>query len=667
MMTDAKTYDQLCQEIWRHNQLYYAGNPILTDQEFDALYSQLLELEKLHPEWVDSLSPTQRVGEALTDGFSTVAHNNAMLSLENTYSKEEIEAFVKRIEKLTEQKNPIFSCELKMDGIAVSVRYESGRFVRGLTRGNGKKGDDITSNVKVIDALPLQLIKHDFIPEILEVRGEVFMLNEVFEKLNLQKMAQHESLWANPRNAAAGTLKLFDPKEVKRRNLSIVFYGIAEESTVAVREQHVCHELLQSFGLPVLTHKATCKNIDEIWAFAESIRAIRSTLPFNIDGIVIKLDDRRQQETLGSTGKHPRSAIAYKFAAEQAETRIKDIVVQVGRSGVLTPVAELEPVLLAGSTIARATLHNAEEVQRKDIRIGDSVIIEKGGDVIPKVVQVLLDKRESCSIPWSMPTACPICGSQIVQVPGEVAVRCTNGQTCQEQVLRRLIHFSGKAGMDIDNMGEKVVEKLVEKDFVSHPSDIYLLTQSELAQLEGFKDKSINNLLTSIEKSKTVPLDRFIMALGIPHVGTGTAQLLAEIARSIENLAHMKEEVLKEIPGVGEKVAQSIVAFFDKEENKEEIRHLLNAGVSPFASESKRVDGHPWSGKSFVLTGTLANFSRSEATELVKERGGKIIGSVSKKTDYVVAGDDPGSKLQKASELGIAILDEEAFKQQLQQ
>jgi DNA ligase (NAD+) len=659
-------YRHLCQEVWKHNHLYYSGHPSISDQEFDALLARVAQIEKQHPEWLHTTSPTQRVGESLTKGFNSVWHTNPMLSLENTYSRAEIESFVKRMEKLTEQKNPTFSCELKMDGIAVSVRYEQGLFVRAVTRGNGRKGDDITANVKVIDSLPLQLLGPEPMPDILEVRGEVFMRKEIFDNLNAQRQALDEPLWANPRNAASGTLKLFDPKEVARRRLSIVFYGIADESTVSLRAQHACHEYLAALGLPTLRHKAVCHSVDEIWDFAEGIRNVRRELPFHIDGIVIKLDNRIQQEILGNTAKHPRWAIAYKFAAEQAETRIKDILVQVGRSGILTPVAELEPVSLAGSTIARATLHNAEEVQRKDIRVGDHVIIEKGGDVIPKVVMVLIDKRPAESKSWVMPQNCPICGSAIVQVVGEVAVRCPNSKDCHEQIVRRLIHFSGKGAMDIENMGEKVVEKLVEKGFVSRPSDIYQLSRAEIEQLEGFKDKSINNLLESIDKSRTVSLDRFIMALGIPHVGSGTAQLLAEKARTIESLAALSQSVLEEIPGVGEKVAQAVVDYFARDENREEINHLLNGGVAPqVVAESHIIEGHPWNGKSFVLTGALAGYTRTQAGDLIKERGGKVIGSVSKKTDFVVAGEDAGSKLEKALELGIAVLDEEAFKQVL--
>lgn len=663
MNTVSAEYHQLCQEVWEHNKRYYAGNPTITDEQFDALYQHLAAMEKEHPEWIDPTSPTQRVGEALSAGFKSVAHTNPMLSLENSYSREEIANFVKRIQKLTEMKAPTFSCELKMDGIAVSVRYEKGRFVRALTRGDGKRGDDVTNNVKVIESLPLRLVGDNPLPELLEVRGEIFMENKVFEALNHRRLQQQEPLWANPRNAAAGTLKLLDPKEVSKRKLSIVFYGVAEESLISIERQSQCHVVLKALGLPTLSNTAVCRSLDEIWAFAEKIRAIRSSLPFNIDGIVIKVENRAQQDILGNTAKHPRWAIAYKFAAEQAETIIKEIVVQVGRSGILTPVAELEPVLLAGSTIARATLHNADEVQRKDIRVGDAVYIEKGGDVIPKVVKVLLEKRPSGSVPWVCPKSCPNCGTPVVQVPGEVAVRCPNRKDCAEQILRRLVHFASKGAMDIENMGEKVVEKLVEGGFVSRPSDIYQLTAEELSQLEGFKEKSVSNLLSSIDKSRYMPLDRFIMALGIPHVGNGTAMALAEKAKSIDALASLSAPELIEIEGIGAKVADAIVEYFSQAEHREEIRHLLAAGVAPQPlTESELIKGHAWNGKSFVLTGSLSQYTRTQAADLIKARGGKVIGSVSKKTDFVVAGEEPGSKLEKALELGVTVLDEAAFK-----
>lgn len=654
-------YHALCHEVWDHNRRYYVDHqPIISDEEFDHLYKQLEEIEKIHPEWILGNSPTQRVGEALTAGFKTVEHKTPMLSLENTYSKEEIAEFIKRMHKLTEQEELDFSCELKMDGVAVSACYENGKFVRALTRGNGRKGDDITNNMKTLRSLPLQL-SGPHVPELLEVRGEVYMTHKVFERLNASRTQAEEQLWANPRNAAAGTLKLFDPREVARRDLSVVFYGIAEESSITQPTQTACLDLLKSLGFPSLALTAHCKNLDEIWNFAEEVKSLRPTLPYNIDGIVIKLNDRRATKKIGNTAKNPRWAIAYKFAAEQATTRITAITLQVGRSGILTPVAELEPVLLAGSKISRATLHNSDEIKRKDIREGDYVYIEKGGDVIPKVVSVIEEKRPQGTKPWHMPNACPICGTPVVQALGEVAVRCPNSKGCIEQVIRRIVHFAGKDAMDIENMGEKVIEKLVEKGFVSRPSDIYRLTQDEIAQLEGFKDKSIHNLLTSIQKSKSVSFDRFIMALGIPHVGKGTAEDLARKTGSIEKLAEMSAEKLKEIEGIGEKVADSIALFFADPANREEINWLLQGGVVPVVAGFTTIENHAFSGKSFVLTGALEKFTRTEAANLIKERGGKVTEAVSKKTDFLLVGEDPGSKYEKARALGVTILSEQDF------
>lgn len=657
-------YEKLCREIWEHNKRYYVDHrPTISDEEFDALLKHLIEVERAHPEWITPASPTQRVNELLTAEFKTVPHTVPMLSLANTYSKEELADFLKRIRKLVESPHIAFSNELKMDGVAVSVRYEKGLYVRGVTRGDGKKGDDVTVNIKTIPALPLRLYGSD-VPEILEVRGEVYMTHEAFKMLNEERAKADEPLWANPRNAAAGSLKLLDPREVARRQLSIVFYGVAEDSSHRLKNQYEVHAYLQKHGLPILPMHALCHTLDEIWEFADSVRSARRKLPFDIDGIVIKLNDLREQEHLGSTGKNPRWAVAYKFAPEQAVTRIHDITVGIGRTGVLTPVAELDPVFLAGSTISRATLHNEDEVKRKDIRIGDTVTIEKGGDVIPKVVNVHLNLRPAHTVPWHMPAHCPNCGTAVVRHADEVAVRCPN-KNCSQQLLRRLAHFAGKSGMDIDGMGQKVLEKLINLGLISVPSDIYKLTGDDLARLENFKEKSIHNLLTSIENSKEVTLPRFIMALGINHIGTGTADLLAAKFGDIETLSRTTEEELLNIEGIGPIVAHSIVDYFKDSRNLEEITRLLDHGVKPQKIVVKQFKGHPFNGKTFVLTGTLQKYTRSEAASLINERGGKVAESITKKTDFVVVGESPGSKLEKARSLGIAILDESQFEKML--
>lgn len=653
-------YEKLAKEIDDHNRRYYVEHrPMISDEEFDYLLKKLEAMEQEHPEWRLPKSPAITVGADLSEGFKTVKHRVPMLSLPNTYSKEEIEDFLVRIEKLTGHAKSEFCTELKMDGIAVTVRYEGGTLVQALTRGDGKKGDDITANVRKIRGVPLTL--HAPFPDILEVRGEVFMERAIFQELNDQKELAGEPLWANPRNAAAGSLKLLDSSEVAKRNLSIVFYGIAEDSSHAIHDQFHSHAHLQRLGLPILHEIALCHSIEDIWVFMEKIKAKRASLPFDIDGIVIKVNSFKEQIRLGSTAKNPRWAVAYKFAAEKAVTRIRDITVQVGRTGVLTPVAELEPVFLAGSTISRATLHNEEEVQRKDIRIGDFVVIEKGGDVIPKVVEVELGKRPHDSQPWKMPDHCPACHSLVERVSGEVAVRCPNTLHCPEQRLRRLIYFASKVAMDIDTLGEKVMQQLFSKGFVECPSDIFALTKLQISQLEGFKEKSINNLLNSIEKSKDVALDKFIMALGIKYVGSGTAALLAQKAGSLSVFMAMDRDELLKIDGVGDKVAEAIVDYFGDSRNREEVARLLDLGVSPHQIEVKTYENHPFSGKTFVLTGTLEKYTRDAASALIRERGGKVTGSVSKNTDFLLAGDAAGSKLDKAKALGVQILSEEEF------
>lgn len=664
-MVTHSDYEKLCQEIWHHNKLYYVEHaPQISDKDYDLLLKKLEDIEQHHPEWITSSSPSQRVGESLSQGFGTLTHQIPMLSLMNTYSKEEVEAFIKRIKKLLDKEDVAFSLELKMDGIAITARYEQGVLVRAATRGDGRKGDDITNNFRTISAVPLKLYGKE-IPDTLEIRGEVFMPHSEFVRLNEEKNAQNEPLWANPRNAAAGSLKLLDPKEVAKRKLSCVFYGIAEDSSHTIKQQSQTFAYLRSFGLPTIEFVGFSSDIEGIFAFAEKIEKLRPNLSYDIDGIVIKLDSLKDQSKAGISGKSPRWAVAYKFAAEQASTKILEITIQVGRTGVLTPVAELEPVLLAGSTIARATLHNRDEVLRKDIRVGDYVTIEKGGDVIPKVVGVNFDLRPKNSHPWKVPTHCPSCGSAVVQVPGEVALRCPNSDRCPEQLLRKIIYFTSKDAMDIEHLGSRVAEQLFLKGFVQKPSDIYAITESELSQLEGFKDKSIANLLNSIEQSKKVSLSRFIMALGIKHIGVQTAELLASRAGSIENLRNMSQDQLLLIEGIGDKVASAIVEFFHSSDNIDEIKRLLALGVTPENQEIVSFKGHSFEGKTFVITGTLEHYSRQQASSLIKERGGKVASSVSSKTDYLLAGDSPGSKLDKAHELGILTLNESQFEKML--
>lgn len=660
-------YLKLVSEIARHDRLYFVENrPEISDYEYDRLYKQLEKIEKEHPEWIVATSPTQRVGKALTKGFQQVAHSEPMLSLANTYSYEEIQQYVQRVHKLLETHHVPLCAELKIDGVAVSVRYENGMYVRALTRGDGRKGDDITANMKTLRSLPLHLKGRD-IPQVLEVRGEVFMPLKEFQRQNQIKEDAGEEEWANPRNAAAGSLKLLDPSETAQRGLRVIFYGVSAEGERIVKTQTEVHAYLHKLGLPVLSHEflACCETMDEIVRFAEKVEKKRRLLEFDIDGIVLKVDRLAFYDMLGTTGKSPRWAVAYKFAPEQAITKIADITVQVGRTGVLTPVAELEPVFLAGSTIARATLHNQEEIERKDIRVGDTVIIEKGGDVIPKIVAVDLKKRSPDAKPWKMPKHCPSCKAYVVHHEEEVAVRCPNTAECTEQKIRKIAYFSSKEAMDIDHMGEKVVEQLVKKGLIVDLADIYHLDRDDLAKLDGFKQKSIDNLMKSIAASKTISLARFILALGIRYVGEETAEALAAEIDSIEALAQMSKEELLQIEGIGEKMAEAIVAFFKASANRKEVLALLKAGVEPKAPKRPTCTDHPFFGKTFVLTGTLARYTRAQASELIKRYGGKVAGSVSRSVDFVLVGEEAGSKLDKARALQIPILTEEKFESML--
>lgn len=657
-------YIELAEELIEHDKRYYdEAKPVISDYEYDQKMHALIAYEKEHPSQVLPNSPTHRLSESATEGFKQRPHLAPMMSLNNTYSEEEMGDFVKRVHKLLEKKEVAFCCELKMDGTSISLRYEKGHLVHALTRGNGKIGDDVTANIKTIKSVPLKLSGSHF-PDVMEVRGEVYMSLATFHALNAAREEEGLEAFANPRNAAAGSLKLLDPREVARRKLNIITYGIGEGQS-PVDTQHEVHHYLKKMGLPIGSpgHIAVCHDLEQIVKFAEKIHKERGHLPFEIDGIVIKVDELKYHDLLGVTGKAPRYAVAYKFAPEQATTRVNEITVQVGRTGVLTPVAELEPVFLAGSTISRATLHNQEELARKDIRVGDLVVIEKAGDVIPQVVKVDFKKRPHDSKPWHMPRHCPICKTDVVHVKGEVAVRCPNPK-CGGQRVRRIIYFASKHAMDIEHMGERVVEQLVEKGLVSRISDIYLLNEKDLSQLDGFKEKSIKNLLDSIDASRKCALSRFIMGLGIKYVGVETAELLAEEAHDLDTLMEMKEEDLLAIEGIGEKTAPAIVAFFKDKDNREEIRLLLAHGVHP-QKMKRKMTGHPFSGKVFVLTGALQHFTRDEAMALIKERGGKTSGSVSRNTDYVLVGDEPGSKYDKAKELGIQILSEEQFRKML--
>ncbi len=664
-------YEQLIDQIAYHDRLYYQEcAPEISDDAYDALLRKLENIESRHPEWISATSPTQRIADKVLSGFDEVVHTEPMLSLEKVFSKKELEDFHKRVQKLLERSDVPLCAELKLDGLALSVTYEKGHFVRAVTRGDGKVGSDVTQNVKTIRNLPLRLPVG--CNDVVEVRGEVFLPKQAFLQLNEERQRNNEPLWANPRNAAAGSLKLLDPHEVaKRTSLSICFYGVVQGQPAQIDSQSELQAWLKELGLPTtqtfleqnhvdVSSYAVCHTVDEMLTFAHTIEKNRSELPFGIDGIVFKVDAISNGISLGATSKHPRGACAFKFSAESGWTTVKAITFQVGRTGVITPVAELDPIAVAGSTIARATLHNFEELVRKDVRVGDYVSIEKGGDVIPKVVEVDRSKRKGDAAPLTIPTHCPSCQSLLVKDNEEVAIRCVN-KNCPEQIKRRLMHFVSKDGLDIEHLGEKVIEQLVDKKIIHNAADIFLLTSTELKQLSGFKEKSIANVLSSIQKSKRTTLDRLLAALGIRHVGTQAAESIARSIPSIALLFTAQEEELQQIPGIGQKVAHSLVAYLRDEANKNELEMLLSAGLVIEEKGGVIDSSHQFYNKHFVITGTLQKMARHEAIQALKKVGANISESVSKKTNYLVVGEDAGSKLEKAKKLGVSLLDEQQF------
>ncbi|RKZ24464.1 DNA ligase (NAD(+)) LigA [bacterium] len=652
-----KEVEKLRKEIHYHNYRYYVLNdPVISDYEYDQLVKRLEELERQYPELITPDSPTQRIGEEITGEFPTVEHRIPMLSLDNTYNEEEVRDFDRRVRKLLGDEPVEYVVELKIDGVAVSLRYEKGKFVQGSTRGNGKIGDDITSNLKTIKTVPLVLLTDDPDLQNIEVRGEVYMPKHEFERMNREREEEGLPLFANPRNAAAGTLKLQDPKEVAKRGLDIFVHTVAEFPE-KVKTHYEALQILKDIGFKVSPYVKLCKNIDEAIEYFNEWVDRRDSLPFEIDGMVLKVNSFDQQRRLGTTIKSPRYAIAYKFPARQATTRIKDIVLQVGRTGVVTPVAVLDPVHLSGTIVSRATLHNEDEIKRKDIRIGDWVIVEKGGEIIPKVVKVIKDKRTGEEKEFRMPEKCPVCGGKLVREEGEVAWRCIN-VSCPAQIKRSIQHFASRNAMDIEGLGPSLIDQLVDKGLVKDYGDLYYLDPKEVAKLERMGKKSTENLMRAIEKSKTRPLARLIFALGIRHVGIHAAGILAERFKSIDKLKEATFEELASIEGIGPIMAKSIVNFFREKKNLEVLEKLRRAGVK--MEEEEKKEG-VLAGKTFVFTGALSKYSRHEAQEKVIALGGKVSSSVSRNTDYVVVGENPGSKYEKAKKLGIKIINEEEF------
>lgn len=683
-------------EIERHNRAYYVeAAPTITDRKYDELLAELAGLEKDHPDLASSNSPTRRVGGAPLKEFKPVQHGVPMMSLDNTYSPAEIREFVARAEKILKGHPITWMLEPKIDGVAVTLRYEHGELVHGATRGDGRTGDDITANLKTIRSIPLKLeggsLKKprrqkalgdegpglfgelpgpvDRLPQmpVLEVRGEVFMTRANFEKINREREKAGESLFVNPRNATAGTLKQLDSREVARRPLSILLYAVAEIRGVELRAHRQSLDLLASLGFPTPPRTWSCRDIAEIEKALGELDAFRRTLPFETDGGVLKADSLEQQRELGQTSKAPRWAIAYKFEAEKAETLLHAITVQVGRTGALTPVAELEPVLVSGSTVSRATLHNESEVNRKDIRIGDTVVIEKAGEVIPAVLRFVPEKRPKDAKPFKMPARCPACGGNITRdLVGDeegILLRCEN-LSCPAQIRRRIQHFASRGAMDIEGLGEALVEQLVSTRLVAKIPDLYTLERERLLGLERMAEKSADNLLSAIAASKDRDLWRLLFGLGIRHVGAASARSLAAHFRKLDALRAATEEQLQEVPDVGEVVAHSIRDFFEKKDNLDTVERLRAAGLNLQAAGGSTAASSPLAGKSFVLTGALPNLEREQAAEMIREAGGMVRSSVSKKTDYLVAGADPGSKLDEFRRLDLPadrVLDEPAL------
>ena len=652
----------LRKEIELHNYNYYVlDKPVIPDSQYDQMMRELEKLEEQFPELITPYSPTQRVGGRPREGFATIRHLTPMLSLANAFNEGELRDFDRRVRQALPGEQVQYVVEPKIDGLAVSLYYENGYFIRGATRGDGETGEDITANLKTIKPVPLRLRR--LVPE-LEVRGEAYMSKESFARLNEAREEAGESLFANPRNAAAGTLRQLDPQVTASRQLALFVYGIGHSRGIAPSGHKEVLELLSELGFKVNPEYRVFDRMDEVIEYVSRWQSRRFDLPYAVDGLVLKVNSLSQQERLGSTMKSPRWSIAYKFPPEQAVTRVKDIFVRVGRTGVLTPSADLEPVRLAGTTVSRATLHNEDLIREKDIRIGDRVLVQKAGDIIPEIVAVLTGERDGTEVPWSMPRECPSCRSPVVRAAGEAAVRCTN-LACPAKLWEGLIHFASRNAMDIAGLGPAVIGQLLASGLVRDPADLYSLRYEDLVRLERLGPKSARNLLGAIEASKSNSLARLIFALGIRHVGERAARILAERYKSLEALMAAREEDLVAIPEIGPKIAAAIVDFFASEENRRVLEKLVQAGVNTRDAGTGAGEGGPLSGKVFVLTGTLASFSRQEAKEEVEKRGGKVASSVSRNTDYVVAGEKPGSKYEKALVLGVRILNEEEFKELL--
>ncbi|WP_088005750.1 NAD-dependent DNA ligase LigA [Indiicoccus explosivorum] len=655
--------EQLNTQLREYGHAYYVlDKPAVPDAVYDQLLNELIELETQYPDLVFPDSPTQRVGGQPLEGFSKVTHAYPMLSLSNVFGEEDLREFDRRVRSGASGEIR-YVCELKIDGLAVSLLYEDGRLVRGATRGDGRIGEDITANLRTIRSVPLRLNE----PATIEVRGEAYMPKKSFHQLNLDREARGEELFANPRNAAAGSLRQLDPKIAASRNLSVFAYGIGGDgSDLPVVGHEDTLRYLEKLGLRINPEREVCSSVEEVQAYIEKWTEKRNDLSYEIDGIVIKVDLYEQQEELGFTAKSPRWATAYKFPAEEVVTKLLDIELSVGRTGAVTPTAILEPVRVAGTTVQRASLHNEDLIREKDVRIGDQVIIRKAGDIIPEVVASLIEQREGTEEPFVMPSECPACGSELVRIEGEVVLRCVNPK-CPAQITEGLIHFVSRNAMNIEGLGEKVVEQLYREGLVSDVSDLYELTKEQLMGLERMGEKSASNLMAAIDASRSNSMERLLFGLGIRHVGEKAARILSEEFGSFDRLMTASLEELTAVHEIGDKMADAVVTYFDNEEVRALIGRLQERGVN-LSYTGKRVrlaEGETvFAGKTVVLTGKLETLSRGEAKERIESLGGKVSGSVSKRTDLVIAGEEAGSKLEKAESLGIEVWDEQRFMEQ---
>jgi len=659
-----KKIEELREKIRYHNYRYYVlDNPVISDVEYDKLMRELLELEKEYPQYITPSSPTQRVGIEPVPEFATVKHITPMLSLANAFSDKEILAFNQRIKKIIPQQKLEYVVELKIDGLAVALVYENGIFIRGATRGDGVTGEEITSNLRTVKAIPLKLFGED-IPPRTEVYGEVYMKKSDFKKLNEKRMKDGDNLFANPRNAAAGSVRQLDPRITAQRHLDTFIYRATFPEGNKFNTHMEALKYLKKIGFKVNPHIKLCQDVEKAINYCQKWIEKKEELDYKIDGMVIKVNSLRMREELGSTTRSPRWAIAYKFPAQQVTTKVQDIIVQVGRTGALTPVAKLDTVRISGSLVQRATLHNEDEIKRKDIRIGDIVLVQKAGEVIPEVIKVIQEKRTGKEKEFVIPAQCPVCGAKVFRQEGEVVSRC-NSLTCPAQIKERIRHFSSRNAMDIEGLGPAIIDQLVQKGLIKDISDLYFLNRDDLISLERMAEKSVDNLLDAIEKSKKKSLANLVYGLGIRYVGVHTSEVITRYYPTLDKFKKVSLEELIEINEIGPRIAESINHFFKEKKNIDIVERLRSAGLN-FGQEEEKTreekEVQILAGKQFVLTGTLKDFTRTRAKEIISKLGGRVTGSVSKKTNYVVAGEHPGSKFDKAQKLGITIIDEKEFK-----